>query len=191
LSGVVATREDIKELIREMDKRFEAMQQQMDKRFEAMQQQMDKRFEAMDKRFDKIDATLLVMQNKTGTELERLILGIMQTTLQMHNVDPAKLRKEPLVDKEGVVFASEYSTDIDVLVEDGNVYLVEVKATADNRDVQHLLDKARLYEHLARRKISGLLLVTLRINRVNHDFAVRKGIRVIAGEITSPGSTSA
>ncbi|MEX2729689.1 MAG: hypothetical protein Q6353_020695, partial [Candidatus Sigynarchaeum springense] len=46
LSGVVATKDDIKALIAEMDKRFEAMQQQMDKRFEAM----DKRFEAMDKR---------------------------------------------------------------------------------------------------------------------------------------------
>ncbi len=52
LSGVVATREDIKEIIREMDRRFEGvdrrfetMQQQMDKRFEAMQQQMDKRFD--------------------------------------------------------------------------------------------------------------------------------------------------
>ncbi|MHA1648406.1 MAG: hypothetical protein ACTSVL_12625 [Promethearchaeota archaeon] len=48
LSGVVATKEDIKELIREMDKRFESM----DKRFEAMQIQMDKRFESMDKRFE-------------------------------------------------------------------------------------------------------------------------------------------
>ncbi len=36
LSGVMATREDIKDVIREMDKRFEAMQQQMDKRFEAV-----------------------------------------------------------------------------------------------------------------------------------------------------------
>ena len=46
LSGVVATKEDIKNLMNEMDKRFEAM----DKRFEAM----DKRFEAMDKRFEEI-----------------------------------------------------------------------------------------------------------------------------------------
>ncbi len=56
LSGVIATREDILNLGREMDKRFEAVQNQMDKRFEAVQNQMDKRFEAvqnqMDKRFD-------------------------------------------------------------------------------------------------------------------------------------------
>ncbi|MHA1854837.1 MAG: hypothetical protein ACTSYY_02240, partial [Promethearchaeota archaeon] len=55
LSGIVATKEDIKDVIREMDKRFEAIQIQMDKRFEAMDKHfeaMDKRFEAMDKRFE-------------------------------------------------------------------------------------------------------------------------------------------
>ena len=50
LSGVVATRDDIKELIREMDKRFEAM----DKRFEAMQQQIDKGFTETNKKFETV-----------------------------------------------------------------------------------------------------------------------------------------
>ncbi|MHA1439658.1 MAG: DUF3782 domain-containing protein [Promethearchaeota archaeon] len=62
LSGVVATSEDIKILIKEfrkrfeaIDKRFEAMDKRfeaMDRRFEALQKQMNERFEAMDKRFE-------------------------------------------------------------------------------------------------------------------------------------------
>src|SRR6056297_1031984 len=55
LSGVVATKGDIKVLTKEMDKRFEAMDKRfeaMDKRFEALTKEMDKRFEAMDKRFE-------------------------------------------------------------------------------------------------------------------------------------------
>ncbi|WP_457557953.1 hypothetical protein [Candidatus Harpocratesius sp.] len=65
LSGVIATREDIKDLIEEMDKRFEAMDKRfeamdkrfeaMDKRFEAMQIQINKRFEAIDKRFENME----------------------------------------------------------------------------------------------------------------------------------------
>ncbi len=51
LSGVVATKDDIKQVIEEFDKRFEAM----DKRFEAMQIQMDKRFERVYERLDNID----------------------------------------------------------------------------------------------------------------------------------------
>jgi hypothetical protein len=126
------------------------------------------------------------MQNKTGPDLERLILDIMRATLQMEHVDPAKIRKEPIVDKNGVVYDADYSTDIDVLIENGNVYLVEVKATADNRDVKDVLDKAKLYEHLHNRKASGLLLVTLRINKTNFDYATRRGVRVITGEIMAP-----
>ncbi|KKN13121.1 hypothetical protein LCGC14_1009550 [marine sediment metagenome] len=47
LSGVVATKDDIKRVIEEFDKRFEAM----DKRFETM----DKRFERVYERLDNID----------------------------------------------------------------------------------------------------------------------------------------
>jgi len=50
LSGVVATREDFKDFIRETDKRFDAMQAQMDRRFE----QVDKRLDQVDKRLDQI-----------------------------------------------------------------------------------------------------------------------------------------
>ncbi len=62
LSGVIATKEDIKKVIEEFDKRFEAMDKRfeimdkrfetMDKRFEAHQKEQDKRFDAMDKRFE-------------------------------------------------------------------------------------------------------------------------------------------
>jgi Flp pilus assembly protein TadB len=48
-------RELIKQILVEMDKRFDAVDKRfeaMDKRFEAIQIQMDKRFEAVDKRFD-------------------------------------------------------------------------------------------------------------------------------------------
>jgi hypothetical protein len=71
LSGVVATKEDIKELSQQMDKRFEAMQAEMDKRFEAMdkrfeamQAEMDKRFEAMDKRFEAMDKRFEAMDKR-------------------------------------------------------------------------------------------------------------------------------
>jgi hypothetical protein len=50
LSGVVATRDDIKDLIREMDKRFE----QANERFE----KVDWRLEQIDRRFDKVDKRL-------------------------------------------------------------------------------------------------------------------------------------
>ncbi|MHA1651695.1 MAG: hypothetical protein ACTSYB_16000 [Candidatus Helarchaeota archaeon] len=71
LSGVVATKEDIKELILQMDKRFEALQQQMDKRFEALQQQMDKRFEALQQQMDKRFEALQQQMDKRFEALQQ------------------------------------------------------------------------------------------------------------------------
>ena len=55
--------------MREMDKRFEAVDQrletlarEMDQRFEALMREMDKRFEAVDQRFDALQRQIAFMQ---------------------------------------------------------------------------------------------------------------------------------
>lgn len=58
----VATKDDIKILLEQIDKRFE----QMDRRFEQIEkrfEQVDKRFEQVDKRFEQVDKRLDFMQN--------------------------------------------------------------------------------------------------------------------------------
>jgi exonuclease VII large subunit len=79
LSGVVATHEDIVELNKKMDKRFEAIQKSTDKRFEAMDKRfkaMDKRFETMqqslDKRFERMDKRFEAMQKNMDQRFEKV-----------------------------------------------------------------------------------------------------------------------
>ncbi len=60
-----ALREIQLSMLREMNARFEAVDQRfeaMDKRFEALQREMDKRFEAMDKRFEALEKRFNFMQ---------------------------------------------------------------------------------------------------------------------------------
>ncbi|MHA1266814.1 MAG: hypothetical protein ACTSRS_16375 [Candidatus Helarchaeota archaeon] len=170
------------ELIELMDKRFEAV----DKRFEAV----DKRFEAVDKRFEAVinsikDLTLSVsrIESKEGILFEKTVLELMKETLQLENIDPSKIRKEYLYDLKGVVFHRDYATDIDVLVENDNLYLVEVKATANRQDVEHFLQNIRLYEQVTGKKVTRPLLIALRIFLDAKGIADRYGIRVIAGTI--------
>ena len=61
-------RELIKQILVEMDKRFDAMHAQLDKRFEAV----DKRFEAVDKRFDAVDKRFEAMQAQMDKRFEAL-----------------------------------------------------------------------------------------------------------------------
>ncbi len=51
LSGVVATKDDLKMFFSEVDKRFEMLIQQIDKRFETV----DKRFESVNRQFESMD----------------------------------------------------------------------------------------------------------------------------------------
>ena len=139
--------------------------------------------EATSHHFKQIEVSLHTLEGKTGPELETLILDLMKETLQLENIDWKKIHKESLIDKDGKVFPKDYNTDIDVLLEDGTVYLIEVKATADNRNVYNLLNKATLFHHLKKRVPTELILVTLRVNQTNFQYAVKNHIRVIAGEI--------
>ena len=204
LSGIVATKEDIKDVIREMDKRFEAvdkrfeavdkrfeaLQIQIDKRFESFLLQMDKRFKAMDGRLKKIELTnkqisLSVnrIESKEGKYLENTVLELMKETLRLENIIPDKIRKEILTDTKGEIFYPGYTTDIDVIVENGNTYLVEVKATTGSENVAHFLQNVALYEKQKGKKITKPIIVTLRINRNTKVLAENQNIRVIAGNI--------
>ncbi|MHA1733495.1 MAG: hypothetical protein ACTSU5_16220 [Promethearchaeota archaeon] len=172
-------REEATRIWKEIQKQREEATSERDKIWKEIQKQR----EEGDRNFKTIKAILIEMENKTGPELESLVLDVMRETLLLEKIDPAKIQKKFIVDREGVVYASNYSTEVDVVLENGNLYLVEVKATADNRDANDLLNKARLYEATQKRKPDGLVLVALRMNRMNHDFAREKGIRVIVGNV--------
>src|SRR6056297_1531097 len=68
LSCVVATKDDIKALTKEMDKRFEAM----DKRFETLTKEMDKRIKAMDKRFEAMDKRFETLTKEMDKRFEAM-----------------------------------------------------------------------------------------------------------------------
>jgi hypothetical protein len=75
LSGVVATREDFKEFIREIDKRFDANQAEMNRRFDANQAEMNRRFDAnqaeMNRRFEQVDNRF----EQVGKRLDQIAIG--------------------------------------------------------------------------------------------------------------------
>ncbi|MBD3195447.1 MAG: hypothetical protein GF317_10355 [Candidatus Lokiarchaeota archaeon] len=133
LSGVVATHEDVVELTRAMDKRFEAMQKSMDerfeamdKRFEAMQKSMDERFEAIDKRFERVDRRFdhLEFQNK---EMKSILENIQQSLerpfeqfgrnviiklLKSEGYEKISLEPQKLKDPE--FFVSDNTTEVEI-----------------------------------------------------------------------------
>ena len=166
-----------------MDKRFEAIQQQMDNRFQDVITQMNRGFEEARKDREKLEVTILSISSRSGKKLEELILNLLSDKLIQENIERSNISREKLVDLNGNIFLQDYRTDIDVVVQDGKTLLMEVKSTADNRDIFHLLKKGELFEQQFGKEYDGLILACLEINRTNFELAIKHGINVIAGEV--------
>ncbi len=154
LSRVVATKEDIIRIIEHSDRRFEALQEQMNKRFEAV----DKRFEALIKEMNKgfeiarqeraqLQTSINSLGRRGDIGLENAILCLLNDNLIQESINTSEIKKEKLNDKEGKVFGENYSTDIDILVQNAKTILIEIKFHADNSDAYQLIKKAELYKY--------------------------------------------
>jgi hypothetical protein len=194
LSGIVATKEDIKTVIEESNRRFETMQTQMDRRFETMQTQMDRRFEELIKLMNKgfedarkdrenLKVFIATVSSRGGEYLEDAILNLLNDQLIKESINKSKITREPLIDKDGKIYYKDYSTNIDVLIQDSKLILIEVKFHADNRDIADLLRKGQLFKAQFRKNYNELVIVCSEISKTNFEQAIKHGVRIIAGKI--------
>ena len=115
--------------------------------------------------------------------MEHLILSILQNAFKLHKIDPAKIRREKLLDPEGRVFWKGYSSDIDVLFEDGNVYPMEIKSSITTDEIAHFLENVKLFKLTSGKKVTRPILAVVKITQPMLDFVTGLQIQVIYGEI--------
>ena len=147
LSGVVATKEDIKELI-----------QQMDKRFEALQQQMDKRFEAMDKRFDRLEGALTEIRLVLGRPFEQFARNVVTRILQAEGFQRIDLRSIKLEDPKRTVSSATTEVEIDGLSLDPPVIIEITSILKEHSKIDNFLRKKAFVESLYHKKFRGFLV---------------------------------
>jgi len=182
LSGVVATKEDIRELIREMDKRFDTMQKESNQRFDTMQKESNQRFDTMQKesnqRFEAIQKELVslrmdikriavelaTLSMRSGDDLEIMVRELLADTLVKNKINVSDVKKVQLVDAKGEIFAPGYDTAVDVAARNGDITLYEIKYRADQRDAYHFMQVARLYELVNGCKPNRLVMIVLEIS---------------------------
>jgi hypothetical protein len=203
LSGVVATKNDIERIIENSNKRFEQLIQEItqrfekaDQRFEEMIQQINQRFERVDQRFeqaskeraeiskkvDELTVAVGALGGRSGINLENTIINLLNEKLIKENIPISKIHKKDLVDKKGEVFTKGYSTDVDIVIEDGKVILIEIKYNPDNRDIYHFLNIAKLYKSKYQ-PYDQLILLGLEMKQQHINYAEEQGIKVIVGKV--------
>ena len=179
LSGVVATKDDIKQLIEHSNKRFEALQEQMDKRFE----QMDKRFEAQNKDIKYIKAAVGSLGRRSGKALENTILELLNDKLIKENINTSEITREYLYDKEGIVFWRGYESGIDIIMQNGKIILIEIKYHATKNKIEKFVRNSKLYAHQFNKSFDELVMICLEVKSSVLRVAKQFGVKIISGSI--------
>jgi hypothetical protein len=161
--------EEINKRFEAMDKRFEEMLNELNKqredtnkRFEAV----DRRFEAVDRRFEEVFRELRALREdmnkrfvemakefhnaissvggRWGTRAERAFReGIKEILEKYFN---AKVREFYIDDKEGIVKGRPARYQVDLLIKDSYHIIIDVKAQANEMDVNKLHKLGLIYE---------------------------------------------
>ena len=134
LSGVVATKDDIKQIIEEFDKRFEAIQAQMDRRFEAM----DRRFEAMDRRFERVQERFDNIDLGYGTIAEGIEYSIIKREFKQKGFELELQIRQHFFDENNYVHPDTTDVEVDIFHTKPNIIGEATLKLAD-------LDKVRIF----------------------------------------------
>jgi hypothetical protein len=136
-------------LIREdMNRRFEEMRVDMDKRFEQMREDSDKRFEKVYEELalirDDFHNAVSSIGGRWGSRAERAFReGIKEILKKYFN---AEVKEFFIDDNEGIVKGRPGRYQVDLLITDASHIIIEVKAQADEMDVNKLHKLGRVYE---------------------------------------------
>ena len=152
-----------------IDQRFA----QVDQRFEQVDQrfaQVDQRFAQVDQRFAQVDQRLAEMtqqmgalsadtrqlrdwveliagglQNRAGRNLEKVVAGALRLGLKRSDIAPEQVKlRQKISDPLGLVFKAGKEKEVDIIAQNGELLVFEVKSAPDNDDVDDFADKVAL-----------------------------------------------
>ncbi len=120
------------------------------------------------------------MSSRYGLRLEDIFRQVFREALLTRGVDPDKLRKVMIFDREGVVVPPGAVTDIDMMVSDGECVMVEVKSRVDIHDVWRFIKTVELAEKQEGVKATRLIMLALEADPDTVQYAKQLGITMIA-----------
>jgi hypothetical protein len=140
--------EEMKLMREDMDKRFGEMREDMDKRFEQMREDSDKRFEKVYEELalirDDFHNAVSSIGGRWGSRAERAFReGIKEILKKYFNAD---VKEFFIDDNEGIVKGRPGRYQVDLLITDASHIIIEVKAQADEMDVNKLHKLGIVYE---------------------------------------------
>jgi hypothetical protein len=196
--------EQVDKRLEQIDQRFEQIDQrfeQVDQRFE----QVDKRFEEMHqdfldvkRRLIKVEAGQQTLLNKMtgldawlktttgnlgtekGQQLEELFALALGYGLDHPDLKPESIRlRQELIDMEGVAFKKGYITEVDLIAENNQLTVFEIKATAKVSDVDFFALKVEVVQAQNLNQVVQGIFISMGANERVRQRCVQRGLKLL------------
>lgn len=160
----------------ETDRRFE----EHDRRFEELRERADRKHEQLLKQIERvdrrIDRTIGALGARWGLSSEHSFREAIKAVIT--ELTDLKVERYLSYDNEGMVFGHPDQVEIDVVIRNGDLWLIEIKSSMSKADVYVFEKKARFYEKEKGKKADRLMIVSPMVAPNAFDEAKRLEIEV-------------
>lgn len=138
---------------------------------EALRNEQREKFEQVDKRFEELtqeihnlrDWVELIggrLQTRVGRNLENIVAGALRLGLKRPDIDPAQVKLRQIInDPTGLVYKPGKTKEVDVVAQNGELIVFEVKSAPDVDDVSAFAEKVELIKlQNPDKRVSGVVV---------------------------------
>ncbi len=168
--------------LEERQQRLEERFAKLEERFAELEERflkLEERQQRLEERFARLEATVGAIGRRFGKGFESLYRKGVGLLLEELGVEEYMVKRFVFVDREGRYLAKGTNVEIDMVVRDGQLWLLEIKSTVDTDDVSWFSVKARVAEEVLGRRADRKVLMGVVVDRSALEEARRKGIEVV------------
>ncbi len=165
-------KEELKRDRERSDKRFE----KFDKRFEEMQKEIKLLADKIVQVDRRIDRTIGALGARWGLNSEKVFRDAIREVLS--ELTNYKVERFLEYDRQGIVFGRPDQIELDVVIKNGQTWLIEIKSSVSKADVYIFQRKVEFYEQERGVKVSKKIIISPMVDKPAMDLAKNLGIKI-------------
>ncbi|BES81934.1 hypothetical protein [Pyrodictium abyssi] len=145
---------------------------------------LEERFARLEERFAKLEEEFLELRRaQQRLEERQQRLEERQQKLEEHGMEERRVQRLRYVDADGRFIAPGATLEIDVYINEGDVWLVEVKSYVEADDVTWFYEKTRIAEKVPGRRPSRRIMLAVEATKAAARAAEALGVELLADKI--------
>ncbi len=162
----------------ESEKRWKELKEESEKKWRELKEESDRRWETLLKevrRVDRrIDTTIGALGARWGLTTEKAFRGAIKSILE--ELTDMKVERYLSYDEKGDVFGHPDQVELDVVLKNGEVWIIEIKSSVSKADMYVFDRKVKFFENKEGRKVSRKIVISPMIEPKAFEVAERLGI---------------